>query len=74
MTTIKQIETKIAELIKKETGCEVEVTCRSTDEWTISGIDANRAANWMQTNGLMTLTDTAEYDDDCITYCYMKSH
>jgi len=72
--TINQIEAKIAELIKKETGYEVEVTCRDTDNWTISGYDAPSAAQWLQNNNLLTLTDTAEYDDDPgFTFCYMTS-
>lgn len=70
--SIKEIETKIATTLKSETGLDVEVTMRGENEWTVSGYDAVSAAEWLQSNGILTLTDTADYDDDPgFTFCYM---
>lgn len=72
---ITQIQDQIAATIKEAAGVSVEVTCRGSDEWTVSGSlnDTLVAANYLYTHNLMTTTDST-YDEELQeNYIYMKA-
>lgn len=70
--TMKQIESKFAETIKKMLGVDVTITNRGANDWTISSIGkgAAQAAEWLQVNGIMTVTSSETYDEDGETEFY----
>lgn len=66
----------MARTLNRELGTQVEVCIVDAATTTISGstADAQRVAAWLQTRGLMFLTDEV-YDEELAThFCYMNEN
>lgn len=73
--TIKNIETTFAATLKKELNVTVEVTNRGSNEWTISGsqADAELAAGWLVEKSLMVKQDSVFDEELQESFYYMSS-
>ena len=73
--TIKTIANQIANKLNAEIGVSVDVTCRGTGKWTISGrhTDAIDAACWLIDKGLMTEESNVHDAEIGETFVYMTS-
>ena len=76
--TITQIEKAFAAQINKLLGTQVEITCRTAVDWTVSSDtkgEATKAADWLNANGLLHTREVEDWDDECEHGCvYFITH